>query len=60
MKIYQKDQFNYEIQLTFLQKNHNKTKRNFIQRMKNNKIHCMKIAKKYEKDYWDGDRKYGW
>ena len=28
--------------------------------MKNNKIHCMKIAKKYEKDYWDGDRKYGY
>tara|TARA_B100000989_G_scaffold298989_1_gene291713 strand:- start:7567 stop:8166 length:600 start_codon:yes stop_codon:yes gene_type:complete len=28
--------------------------------MINKKVHCMGIAKKYEKDYWDGDRKYGY
>ena len=28
--------------------------------MVNNKAHCMKIAKKYGKDYWDGKRKYGY
>ena len=43
-----------------LQQNHNSTKRNYIQRMIDEKVKCMKIAKKYEKDYWDGDRKYGY
>ena len=35
---------------------HNQTSRNYIERMKNNKIYCSKIAKKYGKDYWDGKR----
>ena len=39
---------------------HNQSKRNYLDRMTNNKIHCMKISKKYSKDYWDGDRKYGY
>ncbi len=39
---------------------HSATKRNYIERMNNNKVHCMKIAKKYGKDYWDGDRSYGY
>ena len=46
--------------LSFLQSNHNKTKRNYLERMQNKKVHCMKVAKNYEKDYWDGDRKYGY
>ena len=46
--------------LSFLQLNHNKTKRNYLERMQNKKVHCMKVAKNYEKDYWDGDRKYGY
>ncbi len=46
--------------LSFLQNNHNKTKRNYLDRMKNKKIECMYVAKKYEKDYWDGHRKYGY
>ena len=28
--------------------------------MNDEKIECMKIARKYEKDYWDGDRRYGY
>ena len=28
--------------------------------MLNNKVNCMKISKKYNRDYWDGDRKYGY
>jgi cyclopropane fatty-acyl-phospholipid synthase-like methyltransferase len=28
--------------------------------MVDDKINCMKIAKKYEQDYWDGDRRYGY
>ena len=39
---------------------HKKTKRNYIERVMNNKVKCMKISKKFEKDYWDGDRKYGY
>ena len=44
----------------FLQKNHNSTKRNYIERMMNQKVECMNVAKKYGKEYWDGDRKYGY
>tara|TARA_A100001015_G_scaffold180978_1_gene201444 strand:+ start:2480 stop:3145 length:666 start_codon:yes stop_codon:yes gene_type:complete len=39
---------------------HQSTKRNYIERMKNNKVKCMSIAKKYSKNYWDGNRKYGY
>ena len=45
----------------FFTKLHIKTKkRNYIERMFNNKVYCMKIAKKYDKNYWDGNRKYGY
>ena len=40
--------------------NHEKTKRDYLKRMIENKIHCMKVAKKYGKDYWDGNRMYGY
>ena len=28
--------------------------------MNDNKVKCMKISKKYQFDYWDGNRKYGY
>ena len=28
--------------------------------MINDKVYCMKISKKYDQEYWDGDRKYGY
>ena len=40
--------------------NHLKTKRNYLERMNNSKVKCMKEAKKYNKNYWDGHRKYGY
>jgi sporadic carbohydrate cluster protein (TIGR04323 family) len=40
--------------------NHKRTSRNYLERMNNNKIQCMLIAKKYGFEYWDGDRKYGY
>ena len=40
--------------------NHQKTKRNYLERMVNKKIECMIEAKKYGKNYWDGPRKYGY
>ncbi len=39
---------------------HKKTKRDYLARMLNDKISCMKIARQYGKDYWDGDRRYGY
>ena len=44
----------------FVTANHKKTKRDHLARMIDDKIHCMKIAKKYGKDYWDGNRRYGY
>lgn len=39
---------------------HKKTDRDYIKRMIDSKIECMKIARRYDKDYWDGDRRYGY
>jgi len=39
---------------------HKKTKRNYIDRMVDEKVKCMKTAKKYGIEYWDGDRRYGY
>ena len=39
---------------------HESSKRNYIERMVNEKVKCMKVAKKYSFDYWDGNRKYGY
>ncbi len=39
---------------------HKRTKRDYLARMVDEKVHCMLKAKEYEKDYWDGDRRYGY
>ncbi|MAF94381.1 MAG: SAM-dependent methyltransferase [Rhodospirillaceae bacterium] len=39
---------------------HKSTKRDYLARMIDDKVHCMQIAKQYGKDYWDGDRRYGY
>ncbi len=39
---------------------HKKTKRDYIGRMMDEKVACSKIARRYDKDYWDGDRRYGY
>ena len=39
---------------------HQKTERNYIQRMMDDKVNCMLKAKEYEFDYWDGNRRYGY
>jgi len=39
---------------------HQMTARKYIDRMVDEKVHCMKKAKEYEFDYWDGDRRYGY
>ena len=47
-------------QLNIVTKLHKQTKRDYLDRMVNNKVECMLKAKEYEFDYWDGDRKYGY
>lgn len=39
---------------------HQSTKRNYLARMNDNKVDCMIISKKYGKEYWDGNRRYGY
>lgn len=39
---------------------HNQTKRDHLARMIDDKVNCMIEAKKYEKNYWDGPRKFGY
>ena len=39
---------------------HKVTARKYIDRMVDEKAHCMLKAKEYEADYWDGDRRYGY
>lgn len=39
---------------------HKATKRDYIHRMADDKIECMKVAKQYGREYWDGDRRYGY
>ncbi len=39
---------------------HQKTKRNYLARMSDDKVECMKIARKYNKDYWDSSRRHGY
>lgn len=39
---------------------HKATNRDYLSRMVDDKVKCMKIAKQYGRDYWDGDRRYGY
>ncbi|MBU1122816.1 MAG: class I SAM-dependent methyltransferase [Candidatus Omnitrophica bacterium] len=39
---------------------HKRTKRDYIGRMRDEKVKCSLIARKYDKDYWDGDRRFGY
>jgi SAM-dependent methyltransferase len=41
-------------------KNHTKTKRNYFARMNKTKIKNIMESIKFSKNYWDGDRKYGY
>jgi len=39
---------------------HTSTKRDYLERMVNQKVKCMKRARKFEFDYWDGKRSFGY
>lgn len=47
--------------IDFISPLHKKTKRNYLERVvRGDKAHCAEVAKQFGKDYWDGDRKYGY
>ena len=48
------------INRNFISSLHNSTNRKYLSRMVDDKVSCMKEAKKYEKNYWDGHRRYGY
>lgn len=39
---------------------HKRTARDYVGRMVDDKVGCMKKAREYEVDYWDGDRRFGY
>ncbi len=39
---------------------HKRTGRDYLARMTNDKVNAMVVASKYNQDYWDGDRKFGY
>ena len=39
---------------------HRSSPRDVVARMMDEKVFCMKKAKEYEADYWDGDRRFGY
>lgn len=44
----------------FITSLHQSSKRDYLERMNDEKIECMIEAKKYEENYWDGNRRYGY
>ena len=39
---------------------HNQTKRDCLARMNDDKVNCMIKARKFDFDFWDGERKFGY
>jgi ubiquinone/menaquinone biosynthesis C-methylase UbiE len=47
-------------EVNFVTSLHQSTKRDYLARMVDSKVECMLIAKKYDAEYWDGDRRFGY
>lgn len=39
---------------------HRATRRDYLARMTDDKVHCSRVARRFGPDYWDGDRRYGY
>ena len=46
--------------MDFMQSLHTSTKRDYVARMRDDKVICMMVAREFEREYWDGDRRYGY
>lgn len=47
------------IEQHFFASMHTSTKRDYLARMLDDKVHCMEVARRYGKDFFDGERRYG-
>lgn len=47
------------IEQSFFTTLHTSTARDYIGRMMDDKVHCMEVARQYGKDFFDGERRYG-
>lgn len=45
---------------SFVTSLHRQSRRDYLQRMTDDKVSCMRKAKEYGADYWDGERRYGY
>ena len=43
----------------FFQAMHGSTKRDYLARMTDDKVHCMNVARRYDESFFDGERRYG-
>ena len=39
---------------------HRRTKRDYLGRMLDDKVACMEVARRFDREFWDGDRRYGY
>ena len=39
---------------------HRRTPRDYAGRMADEKVHCSEVARRFDRDYWDGDRRFGY
>src|SRR5205085_11406722 len=39
---------------------HRRTARDYLGRMTDDKVRCSEVARRFGRDYWDGDRRYGY
>ena len=46
--------------INLITNNHKRTKRNYLKRMLNRKVQSMIVSKRYDYNYWDGSRKFGY
>ena len=48
------------MKLNIISKLHHSTKRDYLSRMNDNKVECMKVARKFGKSFFDGERRFGY
>jgi SAM-dependent methyltransferase len=39
---------------------HRRTARDYLARMADDKVRCSEVARRFDRDYWDGDRRFGY
>jgi SAM-dependent methyltransferase len=48
------------MEVKFIQELHTRTPRDYMARMNDDKVKCAEMARKFGKDFFDGDRRYGY